>query len=619
MHSWPAGTTLFLTAGAFVLILVLTTGCVQTRTPEKSPPGTTPEVTAPIRSQYSPGEITDLTRAAEQAANASLNGIAALPREQRNPDTTLLAFDKVMTDYDDAVKPLILMGYVYPVPGIAREGMASEESAKIFTTGVYSRRDLYDAIKAQVPRTAEESRLSTMTIREFEHNGLALPDDRLTMVRAMKANLSGLETRFSANLNNDNTTLEFTAEELRGVPDSSLATFTQNLDGNDLVTLKYPDYLAVMKNADRSETRKTIYAAYMNRQADENTALLEEAITLRQQIARELGYPTWAEYQLDGRMAGSTEQVMAFLTSLKQPLLEKNRAETAQLLVIKQSLDPTATAVDPWDIQYLLEKQKNIHYAYDEDEVKAYFAFDNVLNGMFGIYGTLFHVRFDEVKGAPVWSPEVRLFRVSNLTDNSTTGYLYLDPYPRAGKYGHFCESTIISGRMKDGAYTVPVAAIIGNFHPPEGDKPALLTPDELTTLFHETGHAMHTLLTRAPYGTLSGTNVAWDFVETPSQTLEEWPWNPDVMESLSGHYTNTSRKIPPELRDRVIAARDVGTGYSYTRQLANSLEDMEFHTADGPVNVTQVSDRIYGEVTGIPPLAGTHQPASFEHIMGGL
>jgi thimet oligopeptidase len=593
-------------------------GCLQNSAPAGSHVNISPEGAGPIQAHYSPGEITRINSTAIQQANASLNAIAAIPPGQRTFDNTLLAFDRVVTDYLDTVQPLILMGYVYPDPEISAEGMASDQATSIFFTTTYSRRDLYDAMKGQVPRTTEESRLYNVTIRDFEHNGLNLPEDRLARVRAMKANLSGLESQFTANLNNDNTTLEFTAEELNGVPASSIATFNLTTRGTYLVTLKYPDYLAVMTYAGNNETRKKMYATDLNRQAERNIALLEEAILLREQIARELGYGTWADYQLDGRMAENTSTVMAFLSAMKGPLVEKNANEWAGLLEIKKSLYKNATAVDPWDITYLQEKQRKDKYAYDVDEVREYFPLDGVLNGLFYTYGSLFGIRFDEVKGAPVWSPEVRLYRVSNQSDNSTIGYLYLDPYPREGKYGSFAEFTLMKGRMKNGMYAAPVVAIMGNFHVPTGDKPSLLTPYEMETMFHETGHAMHDLLTRAPYGTLSGTNVEKDFLETPSQTLEEWAWDPQVLESLSGHYTNTSRKIPVDLLTRVIAARDVGIGSSYSGQLAYALEDMRFHTADGPVNTTEVWFRTYEEIKGIEPLAGTHQPASFGHLMGG-
>lgn len=573
---------------------------------------------SPIQTHYSPGEITALSEAAEQTAAAFLDEIAALPEDERTFDTTVRAFDRIMTDYADAVCPLSLMGNVYPETGIAAEGIACEESASVFATRVYTRRDLYDALREQSPRTPEETRLSAITIREFEKNGLKLSEERLAAVREMKTALSGLETQYSANLNNDTTTLVFTADELEGMPPSSLAAFQETEQGTFQVTLKYPDYRAVMTYARHEDTRRRMYVAYNTRQADTNTALLEEAILLRQRIASELGYATWADYRTRGRMAESTATVMAFLTGLQAPLKEKYTGEMADLLAIQKRLDPAATTVHPWDIAYLQEIQKKEQYAYDEEMVREYFPVDIVLSGLFETYGTLFQIGFSEIAGASVWSPDVRLFAVKRLADDAPIGYLYLDLYPREGKYGHFCAAEAISGRMKDGAYTTPVMTIIGNFHRPEENRPSLLTIDEIETLFHETGHAMHYLLTRAPYGTLSGFNVEWDFVETPSQTLEEWVWDPAVLESISGHYTDPSQKIPADLRDRIIASRTVGMGALYTRLLLNSLEDMRFHTATGPVDVTEVWYQTHEEITGIRPPAGTHQPASFGHLMGG-
>ena len=573
---------------------------------------------SPIQTHYSPGEITALSEAAEKTAAAFLDEIAALPEDERTFDTTVRAFDRIMTDYADAVCPLSLMGNVYPETGIAAEGIACEESASVFATRVYTRRDLYDALREQSPRTPEETRLSAITIREFEKNGLKLSEERLAAVREMKTALSGLETQYSANLNNDTTTLVFTADELEGMPPSSLAAFQETEQGTFQVTLKYPDYRAVMTYARHEDTRRRMYVAYNTRQADTNTALLEEAILLRQRIASELGYATWADYRTRGRMAESTATVMAFLTGLQAPLKEKYTGEMADLLAIQKRLDPAATTVHPWDIAYLQEIQKKEQYAYDEEMVREYFPVDIVLSGLFETYGTLFQIGFSEIAGASVWSPDVRLFAVKRLADDAPIGYLYLDLYPREGKYGHFCAAEAISGRMKDGAYTTPVMTIIGNFHRPEENRPSLLTIDEIETLFHETGHAMHYLLTRAPYGTLSGFNVEWDFVETPSQTLEEWVWDPAVLESISGHYTDPSQKIPADLRDRIIASRTVGMGALYTRLLLNSLEDMRFHTATGPVDVTEVWYQTHEEITGIRPPAGTHQPASFGHLMGG-
>ena len=619
MHTSDYRTRLYRFSWLIVLtaICLLTAGSLRNRREKESSDVFVPGPKSPIQTHYSPGEITALSEAAEKTAKTSLDAIAAIPEDERSFDTTVLAFDRIMTDYADAVCPLVLMGHVYPEAGIAAEGVSCEESASVFATRVYTRRDLYDALREQTPRTPEESRLYDITIREFEKNGLKLSEERLATVREMKTELGRLETQYSANLNNDTTTLEFSADELAGIPATTLVTFQETQQGTFQVTLKYPDYRAVMTYAEDPETRRRMYAAYNNRQADTNTALLEDAIVLRQKIARELGYSTWADYRTHGRMAGNTTTVMDFLTTMQESLKEKCRDEMAELLVIKKDLNPEATTVDPWDVTYLQEIQKKEEYAYDEEEVREYFPVDTVLQGLFETYGTLFQIGFAEISDALVWSPDVRLFALNSLADNSTIGYLYLDLYPREGKYGHFCASEAISGRIMDGTYSLPVMTIIGNFHKPEENRPSLLTITEIETLFHEAGHGMHYLLTQAPYGTLSGFNVEWDFVETPSQTLEEWVWDPEVLESLSGHY-KTSGKIPESLRDRIIASRCAGAGNLYSRLLLNSLEDMRFHTATEPVDVTEVWYQTHEDVTGTRPPAGTHQPASFGHLMGG-
>ena len=239
---------------------------------------TSPALTSPIKPHYRPGEITGLCDAAINTATAALARIAALPPEKRSIDTTLLAFETAMADFGDATLPLTLMGYVYPDPAIAAEGSACEEKAGMFVVSVFTRRDLYDAIKDAVTRTPEESRLQKETLRQFKKNGLALPDDRLAVVRAKKEQLTKLEVEFTANLNNDTSSIGFSAAELDGVPKEALATFARTASGLYRVTTKYPDYIPVMQNAKNGGTRKRLYTAFVNRQAEANTRLLTEAI-----------------------------------------------------------------------------------------------------------------------------------------------------------------------------------------------------------------------------------------------------------------------------------------------------------------------------------------------------
>ncbi len=603
---------------ALVLILATTAGCLQQdNSAARSPAGAAMEV-LPYTGNYTPGEIPRICENATETANASLAAIVAIPSDKRTFDNTFVVFDRTMTDYADATLTSSLMGYVSPDPVIAQEGMEAEKSANIFSDSVYSRKDLYEVLKSQVPRNADEARLYNVTIQEFEHNGLMLPPEDLDAVTILKRNLTGLESEFSANLNSDNTTLVFTGGELAGVPASTLATFGRAKNGSYLVTTKYPDYIAVMTYAKDNRTRERMYVADLNVQAGQNTRLLEEAIVLREKIAHKLGYATWADYQLDGRMAKNTTNVMAFLDALKAPLTEKNKEEMAGLLIVKQGFDPSAATIDPWDVTYLENIQKKQQYDYDEEEFKEYFPADTFVPKMFGVFGTLYGVRFEEIQNAPVWSPGVWLYRVANITDNATVGYLYLDLYPRDGKYSSFMESTLIKGRLKNSAHPVPVVAVVANCPAPSDGTPSLLTLYDIESLFHETGHAMHDILTTAPYGTLSGTSVSWDFVETPSQTMEEWVYDPAVLESLSGRYTNASETIPPDLARRAIASRSEGLGIQYSSQLAYALEDMRFHTASGPVNVTEVWNETYFEIKGRPAVAGTHQPAGFSHLMGG-
>ena len=608
--------SVLLGAAVIIIALSLSAGCMQPNSsPTASPAGTE---TLPYTGNYTPGEIPRICGNATETANASLAAIVAIPPNQRTFDNTFVAFDRTMTEYADATLTPSLMGYVSPDPVIAQEGMDAEESVNIFSDSVYSRKDLYNVLKSQVPRNADEARLYNVTIKEFGHNGLELPQEDLDTVVDLKRNLTGLESEFSANLNSDNTTLAFTDNELAGVPASSLATFSRAANGSYLVTTKYPDYIAVMTYATNNQTRYRMYFADLNVQGEPNTRLLEEAIVLREEIARKLGYATWADYQLDGRTAKNTTNVMAFLTALKAPLTEKNTEEMAGLLSVKKGLDPSAVTIDPWDVTYLENIQKKQQYDYDEEEFRAYFPADTFVPKMFGVFGTVYGVRFEEVQNAPVWSPGVSLYRVANTTDNATMGYLYLDLYPRDGKYSSFMESTLIKGRMKGSTYPVPVVTVVANCPAPANGTPSLLTMYDMESLFHETGHAMHDIFTTAPYGTLSGTSVSWDFVETPSQTMEEWVYDPAVLESLSGRYTNASETIPPDLARRAIASRDEGLGIQYSSQLAYALEDMRFHTASGPVNVTEVWNETCVEIKGRPAVAGTRQPASFSHLMGG-
>lgn len=575
---------------------------------------------SPVRADYSPGEMTILSNDAREKANESLNAIAAIPTDERTFENTVVAFDSVITDYGDAVSPLAIMGDISPDPEIAAEGTDVDMAQSKFYTGIYTRSDLYNALRSvedKVPGTPVEQRLYKIIIDKFEHNGLGLPEESLSRVRELNEKLSAVEKEFCSNLYNDNSTVAFTGKELKGVPDEDLSSFSRTTEGDYIVSVAQ-DYNVVMTYADSGDTRRRMYEAYDNIQADANTPLLEEAILLREDIAREMGYSTWADYAFTNRMAENATVVMEFLDSLKEPLSEKVEEERADLLEIRREIDPSATGIYPWDTMYLRHILSIRDYDYDVAEFRKYFPADNVIEGVFNTTGTLFGVDFKEVSGAEVWSPDVRVFEVVNTSDDRTLGYLYLDLYHRDGKYTGCAASQLISGREKNGKYSLPVAVIIANYDAPENGSPTFFRPNEIWTLFHETGHAMNTILTTSPYGILSGYNSAIDFCETPSQALEEWAYDPGVLESISAKDGNSSEKIPRELAKKAIAARSAGMGYDYSYQLLYSLVDMYYHTADGPVNTTKVWHDTSEEILGFDEPEGLHPAATFTHIMGG-
>jgi thimet oligopeptidase len=571
-----------------------------------------------IQYQFEPGELDRLCKEALDRAETKTRSIAELAPEERTTDNTLLAFEQTTADLGEKTTPLAFMAYVSTDAGLREEASDCETEVAQFSISIFTQKPLYEAIRDASPRTPEEARLLSETVEAFEKNGLALPEARLAKVRELKAQLAALETEFAANLNNDTSTVEFTREELDGVPTSFLDRLEQTPEGNYIVTTKSTDYVQVMENAVQGETRRRMLFAYANRAAEENTRLLDDAILLRQQIASELGYPTWADYRIEGRMADSAEQVREFLTGLKARLAQRNREDLAALLAIKRELEPGATELYSWDIAYTANQLKKRDYQLDDELIREFFPAEGVMQGMFQIYSQLLGVDFREHDDASVWAPNVKLYEVIDRASDETTAWFYTDFFPRAGKYGHAAAFTLIAGRETAKGYNQPVAAIVANFTPPSAGKPSLLDHDEVETVFHEFGHIMHQVLTRAPYASLSGTATSQDFVEAPSQMLENWVWDPEMLNLISGHYEDLDRELPPELLTQMIRARDFNQGHFYTRQLLLGLTDLAFHTSQGPVDVTAVYDQLYREIIGIDPIAGGHSMASFGHLMGG-
>jgi thimet oligopeptidase len=574
---------------------------------------------AVIRYDYKNNEITELCDQAIAQARRQLDEVAATAPGARTLDNTLLKLEESLAVLGDATGPLTFMGYVSRDADLRKEGEECEKKMGLFGVEIMTRKDLYNAIKDQKARNRDEARLLSETKLSFEKHGMGLDDAKLAELRGLQQKLTTLETEFSANLNNDTTSVELSEGELEGVPASTLARFKKSSDGKLIVTTKYTDYEQVMENAKNSETRRKMLMAYTNRAGEANTKLLEEAVQLRQKIASLLGYKTWADYRTSDRMAKSGQAVEKFLNNLKTKLRQRNQADLAKLLKFKKELDPQADHLDSWDLVYLAYQLKKRDYQLDDEQIREYFPSDFVIRQMFGVYSQLLGVRFEKIENADVWAPDVSLYKILDGKSGALVAYFYTDFTPREGKYGHAAAFPLISGRrLAGGGYSRPVAAIVANLNPPSGGKPSLLNHGEVETIFHEFGHIMHQTLTRAPYASLSGSGVKQDFVEAPSQMLENWVWERPVLNRLSGYYKDTSRKLPPEILKKMLKARDFNEGYYYTRQLLLGLFDLDIHTAKGPVDVTRTYDDLYEKILGVAPLKGNHFVAGFGHMMGG-
>lgn len=566
----------------------------------------------PIRSDYRPGELTELCKQSIQQTNEGLKSVQSSSR-------ALLEFETLLAEFSDSVSPLTFMGYVSMDSKTREEGSVCEQIVSQYQVEIFSRRDLYEAIKKFTPSNPDETRLRIKTLENFENNGLNLPDDQLTQVKQLRQQLAALETQFSANLNNESSTVSFDQSELEGVSEALLSRAKRSADGKFVFTTKVTDYTQLMQTAVRSETRKKMALAYLNRAADKNVNLLEQAISLRQKIAHLMGYKNWAEYRTHGRMAQNSATVLKFLESLKAKLAQKNRADLAALLKLKKEYEPHATQLNAWDTTFLDYQLKKRNYDLDDEKVRQYFPAETVISGLFQVYSQLLGVQFKEIEGAKTWSPDVKLYQIQDAKNGEVIGHFYADFFPRAGKYEHAAAFPLISARtLAIGNYSQPISAIVANFNPPSNGKPSLLNHDEVETIFHEFGHIMHQTLTRAPYASLSGSAVAQDFVEAPSQMLENWVWSPEALGLLSGHYLRPAEKLPAGLLKKLLDSRDFNQGMFYTRQLLYALLDMTYHTTEGSVDTTQILQKLTREIVGIEPIPGGHFQAGFGHLMGG-
>jgi Zn-dependent oligopeptidase len=482
--------------------------------------------------------------------------------------------------------------------------------------------------KDQKDLNAEQKRLVEHYYKQFVRNGANLSPEKKKKLEAIDKELSTLSPKFSQNLLKSTNAFELhitDEKDLEGLPEGAkeAAAFTAKKKGKDggwLFTLQIPSVLPIYKYAKNRKLREKMNRAYGARAYNDdfdNRKILKRIAQLRHERAELLGYKTHAQYVLEERMAETPETVEAFLEriySVAFPAAKKEIEEIKELAMKTDGIED----LQSWDSAYYSEKLKKIKYNYDEEELRPYFKVENVIDGLFKVAGKLYNITFKELKNIPVYHTEVKVFEVDDK-DGSHLGLLYMDLFPRETKRNGAWMTRFKTQGFSHGKIRRPHVGIVANLTPSTDKKPSLLELSEVQTLFHEFGHALHGLLSDCTYQTLSSPNVYWDFVELPSQIMENWTLEKEALDMFAVNY-KTGEKMPDALIQKVKKAQNFNKGMANIRQLTFGFLDMAWHAHDPRTieDIPAFEDKVFEKTRLLPKVDGTNQSCSFGHIFAG-
>ncbi|MFO1478239.1 MAG: M3 family metallopeptidase, partial [Verrucomicrobiota bacterium] len=494
--------------------------------------------------------------------NAALDKIGRLRPDQVNFTNTVLALDNLQFQIGLAANRLSVIKETSTQEALRDAATEALKKLEEWMVGLDYREDVYRAVKAYADThpalQGEDARLLSETMRDYRRAGLELPKSQRDEVERLRKKLAGLCTDFESNVTRAKLPVKFTGSELAGLPQDFLEQIRTGPDEYTVNANITWQYLTVMEQARSEATRKRLESEHDNLARGQNIALLEQILALRDQIALLLGYTTYADYETEVKMVHNAATAINFLKSLQAGLQPKFDAELEEFRKLKvQETGDTNAQINIWDWRYFSNELKKQKYNVDTEALRDYFPYESVLQGMFAIYQRIFGITFTRLEPPFKWIGDLQLYAVSDAETGEPLGLFYLDMFPRPGKYNHFAQFDIIQGKLlPDGIYQRPTVGLICNFPAPTKDHPSLMQHEDVVTLFHEFGHAMHSILTRAQYARFSGTSVPRDFVEAPSQMLENWVWDKTVLDSFAADYRDPTKKIPAETLAQLKASR---------------------------------------------------------------
>lgn len=567
-----------------------------------------------------------------QEAQRTIDEIIAIAESERTFLNTAQLLDELLALSNLAISQHIFHALEMLSPD-AQICSAAHEAAieiqKFWDDQIKSNKKLCDAFMAYTAQQKENEHLSDQQryflndiMALFKREGLSLSDDQLDMVRRIRNDLSVLTSNFDRNIAQDNRFITVSREELSGLEDDFIASL-QRSSGNDLyrVGVDYPTYNYVMENCTNVDTRKALYVAFNNRGYPQNDDLLQRIIIERHKLAQALGYLDYAHYDIDNEMVHTPERAHDFIVDLHARCMPKVMEEKSRLTAVL----PESVVLDeqsriyPWDFAYLENSYKKQYCNIDEEKIAEYFPMQKTVDELLDIYRQFFGVEFKQLVASGFWHEDVMVIQVWNKAGDELLGTLLLDLYPRDNKYNHAAQMTMVPATFKsDGTRRANVSIVIANFSKPTDMQPSLLKRNEVKTFFHEFGHALHAVLGASSMASLAGTATKTDFVELPSQMLEEWLWNKDILKKVSGHY-QTGQPLPDAMIDAIVAVKDLTSGYFVMRQSYLSMMSLMYFGVQTDKNPKQIMkelhERMMSDVVAYSEENNFY--ASFGHLTG--
>lgn len=552
-----------------------------------------------------------------------LRKIYAIEDGRRTFENTMLGLDDIYNDIGRIGSMIYLLANTHPDSLIRNLCLDRSNEIEKYENEISLSEDLYHSVKAysETPEAkglkGYKEKFLRETIEDFERNGFGLTSTGRDSLKTIKDDISEIGNEFMKNIAAYQDYLIVKEEDMQGLPDDYKDSRRQG-DGSYKIDLTYPSYLPFMKYSASDRARKALFVKYYNRAADKNLSVLRRLLQRRKEMARLLGYDTFADWRLEDRMALNPETVWDFEEGLIRSVKPKSDLDYQELVDVGEAhheLDDQH--IDQWESYYLENLLLEEKYQVDAEAIKQYFPLNAVLDGLFQITQSLFNVQYREIDSPSVWHPDVRAFDV--FDGEKKIGRFYLDLFPRENKYTHAACFGMIKGKGTPNGYQIPNAALVCNFPPPTEGKPSLMPHDQVETFFHEFGHVLHQMLTTAELSSQSGTSVARDFVEAPSQIFENWIWSYESLSLFAKHY-QTGEVLPKELFEKMLAAKNVGSGLAAEAQIFYGMVDMTYHNRFDPfgeASTDEVVRDLTAKVRHYPYVEGTHFQAAFGHLNG--